>query len=87
MIYYKIKLDRKYDIIFLGQTLQKKDNLHHTLGYFHDFVYRENFNKDWRPCGTILVYCRSELQEKISVYDKSSEYINWIKTGKGVSDH
>ena len=86
MIYYRTKLDRKYDIIFLGQTQQKKDNLHHTLEYFHDFVYRENFNKEGRPYGTILVYCHSELQGKVSVYDMSSDYINWIKTVKGVND-
>ena len=67
--------------------MQKKDNLHHTLGYFHDFVYRENFNKEGRPYGTILVYCRSELQGKVSVYDMSSDYINWIKTVRGVNDH
>ena len=31
---------RKYDIFFLGETRQYKDNLdnfHHPLGYFHDF--------------------------------------------------
>ena len=50
---------RKYDIFFLGETRQYKDNLdnfHHPLGYFHDFVYRKNFNKKGRPSEGILVY-------------------------------
>ena len=43
---------RKYDILFLGETWRYKDdhdNLHHPLGYFHDFVYRKNFNKKGCP--------------------------------------
>ena len=59
---------RKYDILFLGETWQYKyhlDNLHHPLGYFHDFVYRKNFNKKGRPSGGILVYYL-----KVSVYDR-----------------
>ena len=73
---------RKYDILFLGETWQYKDNLynlHHPLGYFHDFVYRKNFSKEGLPTEGILVYYRSELQGKVSVYDKSSENIIWIK--------
>ena len=52
---------RKYDIFLLGETWQYKDNLdnlHHPLGYFHDFVYRKNFNKKGRPSEGILVYYR-----------------------------
>ena len=36
---------RKYDILFLGETWQHKYNLnslHYPLGYFHDFVYKNN---------------------------------------------
>ena len=35
----------------------------------------------------ILLYYRIELQEKVSVYGKSSENIIWIKIDKGVNDY
>ena len=81
---------RKYEILFLGETLQYKDSLdilHHPLVYFHNFVCRNNFNKNGRPSGGILVYYRSELHGKVSVYDKSSENIIWIKKDKSVNDY
>ena len=62
---------RKYDILFLGETWQCKDNLdnlHHLLGYFHDFVYRKNFDTKGVPSG--VVYYRSELQGKVLVYNR-----------------
>ena len=61
--------------------------MHHLLGYFHDFVYRKNFNKKERPSGGILFYYYSELQGKVSVYDNSSENIIWIKRYKGLNDY
>ena len=67
---------RKYDILFLGETWQYKDNLenlHHPLGYFHDFVDSKKFDKKERPSWGMLVYYRGELQEKGLVYDKPSE--------------
>ena len=63
------------------------DNLHHPLGHFHDFVYTKNFNKKGCRSGSILVYYRSELQGKVSVYEKSSENILWIKIGKSINDY
>ena len=82
--------NRKYYILFLGETWQHKDNLdnfHHPLGYFHDFVYRKNFNERGGSSGGMLFHCRSELQGKVPVYDKSSENIIWIKKDKGVNDY
>ena len=55
--------------------------MQHPLGYFHDFVYRNNFNTKGCLSGGILVYYRNELQEK------SSENIIWIKIEKDVSDY
>ena len=80
---------RKYDIPFLGETWQYKenlDNLHHPLGYFHDFVFKDNFNKKGRSSGVALVCYSSELQGKVSVYNLS-ENIIWIKVDKGVNDY
>ena len=81
---------RKYDILFLGEAWQYKDNfdnMHHPLRYFHDFVYRKNFNKKERRSGGLLVYYCSELQGKVPVYDKPSENIIWIKIYKGVNGY
>ena len=68
---------RKYGILFLGETWQCKDNLdklHHPLGYFHDFVFKENFNKKVRSFRVILVCYSSELQGKVQsiIYQKIS---------------
>ena len=81
---------RKYDILFLGETWQHKYNLnslHYPLGYFHDFVYKNNFNKKRRPSCGILVYYRLKFQGRVSVYDKTSENIFWIEIDKGVNDY
>ena len=63
---------RKYDIPFLGETWQYKenlDNLHHPLGYFHDFVFKDNFNKKDVPRGLHLfvtvVSCKEKFQSII----------------------
>ena len=56
-------------------------------GYFHDFIYRKNFNKKGPLSGGILVYYRIELQGKVSLDDKSSENIIWIKINKSVTDY
>ena len=51
------------------------------------FCLWEDFNKKERLSGAILAYYRSESQGKVSVYDKTSENIIWIKTDKGVNDY
>ena len=78
---------RKYDILFLGETWQYKDkldNLHLPLRYFHDFVYRKNFNTKGVLPG--VVYYRCEIQG-IDLAYKSSENIICIKIDKGVNDY
>ena len=61
--------------------------MHHSLSYFHDFVYRKNFNKKGRPSGGILVCYRCELQGKVSACHKSSEKIIWFQIDKDVNDY
>ena len=58
---------RKYDTLFLGKVWQYKgnlNNLHHPLGYFHDFVYIKNFNKKGLQSEGILVYYRTDSKKK-----------------------
>ena len=66
---------KKYDILFLGEAWQYKDNLdnlHHLLGYFH-VLFTGRISRKGHSYGTILIYYRSELQRRVSVYDKSTE--------------
>ena len=93
MICYRVKLETIASF-FLDEMWQYKENLDNfhyplgrPLGYFHDFVYRKSFSKNRRPSGGVFVYYRIELQGKISVYDKSSENIIWIKIDKGINDY
>ena len=63
---------RKHDILFIGETWQHKDNLnnlHQPLGYFHDFVHRENFDKKSALPGLYLfinvVSCKEKFKSMI----------------------
>ena len=79
---------RKYDILVLVETWKDSlANVHYSLGYFNDFVYRKNFDKKPRPFRGILAYYCSELHGKVSAYAKSSENIIWVKADKSVNGY
>ena len=59
------------------------DNLNHPPGYLYESVYRKNKKKKGRASGEVLVYYKKEFKNIISVLDKSSENILWVKISKG----
>ena len=76
----------KYDILFLCETWLRRENinnLRHPNGYLRYFAFRNKRRKKGRPSGeAVLVYIRNELNNVVSVFDKSNENILWIKIGK-----
>ena len=63
---------RKYDILLQvkhDNTKENSDNLLHPLRYFHDFIYKKNFNKKGGPSEVYffinVVRCKEEFQLKV----------------------
>ena len=54
----------------MNQSKYNLDNLHHSLGYFHDFVYKKSLTKKRVPPGIYLlvtvVSCKAEFRSMVS---------------------
>ena len=47
--------------------------------FFYNYIFRKNVNNKGLPSGEILLYHWKELLNKISIYDKTTENIIWVK--------
>ena len=72
----------KFDIVFLIETWHTKHNIHSlniSKEYKFDHVCRKKTSRKGRNSGGIIVLYKKMFHKIISILDKSSENILWIK--------